>query len=120
MDTEIFGFFTGIPADKHVWQAVFAYSLVISMKGAPQITAEAAECSLRQWVEHHRLPMVNKIFGSFAQLFTDTLNRPTDRKECARTICSAVGDYLHQEFHIALVFGAMWNVRRHYSRLDKK
>jgi endonuclease III len=71
--TEVYGQFLGITSNVHVKNAVFAYELMQSEEGANQVDAEIAESSMRVWMFQHHFPRANKIYGSFAQLFTNTL-----------------------------------------------
>jgi endonuclease III len=116
MITEMFGFFTGLPPDKHVNEAPLAYKLVEAQNDAAKITPEQAEASLRTWIDHHRLPSVNKIFGSFAQLFTNkykTVNKGTSQDDLQQMM-AAMNDYLHKPMHLEFLWCAIKLVRCHY------
>ena len=115
MTTEIFGFFNGIPSDKHVHAGTQAYGLVWWDPNGKHFSPEQAEASLREWVPHHKLPSVNKIMGSFAQLFTNTLKSPTAATvDLQESVMEAMTDYLHKKIHIEMMWCAIAALRRHY------
>ena len=115
MLTEIFGCYRGIPSDKHVIQGVLAYNLVGDSK-KNKLDDLRAEASLRAWVPGHNLKEVNRIFGSFAQMFTQILWSPEAvRKDMlGERVVEAMVDYLHRPHHLATIRVSIVAVRRHY------
>ena len=122
LTTEVFGLFNGIPTDKHVLEGVLAHNLVRVNKGDPKLDAKRAEACLREWVPHSRQPQINRVFGSFAQLFTQDLTTPESVRsnEMGLKVMRAMMDYLHKPHHLELIWCAISMVRAHYRSKKKK
>jgi endonuclease III len=116
MLTEVFGCYCGIPADKHVVKGVLAYGLVHREPGEREFDPVMAQASLREWVPARHLPSVNKILGSFAQLFTQVLvaPQPINQNGLGLRVMRAMMAHLHQPAHIELVWCCIRLVRDQY------
>jgi hypothetical protein len=122
LDCEFWGSFAGVATDTHVEQGTIGFGMVAQEAGCPKLTPMHIESSLREWVDHHRLPEVNKIFGSFAQVFTNELLtvRTQDQRNMVKEVMAAMGEYLHKPHHIELLWCAVVTIRTHYRAVAKK
>jgi endonuclease III len=112
---ETFGKFEGIGVDIHVTQCCLAFDflkLPQSLRCSPLHT----EMALREFVPERKFPEINKIFGSVAQLFTQTLPLRAGQgdNQIVSRICSAVCDFLHKDYHIELFFCMLKLLREQY------
>ena len=113
LDTEVFGFLNGLATDKHVSAMVQALPLVKINPGDPRFTVRHAESSLTAWVPERRWHTINRIFGSFAQLFTmefSSIERVKQTSVCL-DVMDGMLDYLHQPHHFELLWCAIYLVR---------
>ena len=111
---EAFGLFTGIGADVHVMETCAALEFVDAAPGCPNLSPEIAEASLREWVDRRHYKDVNKIVGSFAQLFTRSLSSSRDRPLAAK-VAKASTDFIHSPYHVSLLWFMVSRIRSHYS-----
>lgn len=121
MLTEVFGELCGIPSDSHIQHAIYAYWLFDETKGCSKVGADYAEAALREWIPQHRLPQTNKVFGSFAQLFTqDLTNVSTDEQQkTADGAMDAILDYLSGKKQVEMIWTAIFLVRKHYKMVKE-
>ncbi len=65
---------------------------------------------------------VNKVCGSFAQLFTQTLKvvEGPSQIRVMKKVVGAVGDYLHKPYHIRMFWFMVAQIRRHYGNSRDK
>ena len=115
LTTEVFGLLNGIPTDKHVVEAVLAHKLVKLRRGDPRLNPDRAEASLREWIPHRHFSSINRVLGSFAQMFTQDLTTPASVLADGRglTVMRAMLDYLHKPHHLELIWCAMRTIRLH-------
>lgn len=124
MLNEGFGFFAGIGTDKHVMEGAkcfgFWYDETTKNKDSTGFTSEHVESSLREWIGacHHK--DVNKIFGSFAQLFTQELSsiKTEDQRLKMFAVLRALGDFISMPYHLELFWFMVKKLRAHYDDLD--
>ena len=115
--TEVYGQFLGITSDVHVMRAPSAYELMLAEEGANQVDAEIAESCIRMWMPQRHFPRVNKIFGSFAQLFTNTLRNPSKEKaDTIRAVFQAMDEVLWNQKQVTMVWSAIRACRTHYQK----
>lgn len=109
--------FLGITSDVHVMRAPSAYELMLAEEGANKVDAEIAESCIRMWMPQRHFPRVNKIFGSFAQLFTNTLRNPSKQKaDTIRAVFQAMDEVLWNQKQVTLVWSAIRACRTHYQK----
>ena len=121
---EAFGLFEGIGCDVHVSQCCEGMKLVDHQ--GKRLSPIHAEMALREWVPEKKFREVNKIFGSFAQLFTQYLplraNQLDERThQLLVDISKAGSDFIHKPYHVELLFCLIRITRQHYRshRSDK-
>lgn len=114
---ESFGFFAGIGCDKHVLECCKAFGFLEGAASGVQLTPDHAECMLRQWVGQSHYPGTNKLFGGFAQMFTQNLRggMRTEERALAQKVVKAIGDHLHKPYHIEMLWFMIGRVRNHYA-----
>ena len=119
---EAFGLFAGMGCDIHVVKMLLALLMVNT--GKRKLTPLLAEESLMTWVPEIRWPLINKLFGSMGQLFTQmlSLGKSSPPEKLVGGIVLAAGKFMHQEHHIKLLWCMIASVRRQYKwgRLKEK
>jgi endonuclease III len=115
--TEVYGQFLGITSDVHVRMAALIYEYMRSQEGAKQVDAEIAESAMRMWMFQRHFPRANKIYGSFAQLFTNTLRNPTkDKAEIINAVFEAMDEVLWNQKQITMLWSAIRACRTGYQK----
>ena len=119
---EAFGLFKGIGCDVHVSQCSEAMKLVKHV--GKRLSPLHAEMALREWIQEKNFREVNKIFGSFAQLFTQSLPLRTTKDDShyvlVDRLTKAAGDFLHRPYHVELLFCLIQITRHHYRNVEPK
>ena len=113
---EALGKFEGIGTDVHVIETVKAFGFIDMADPKQQVNATHAEASLRTWVPKHRFPVINKLFGSFSQLFTQNIPAKSARfedLEYLTTVCRAAAIF-RSPYHVSLLFCMIHSTRRRY------
>jgi endonuclease III len=116
---EALGKFEGIGTDIHVIETVKALLFILMNNKTHNVNATHAEASLRTWVPKHMYPVINKLFGSFSQLFTQNIPARAnqfDNPEYLVRISKAAGMFLREPYHISLLFCMIHATRRRYRR----
>lgn len=123
---ELFGFWSGIGTDLHVFEVCVALGFIGQPREENQtrknLNVDDAEASLREWVQQSKHRDTNKIFGSFAQLMTqefDTVRTVEEKQQCLRLV-RAIGDYIYKPYHVELLWWMIKYCRVHYKSLSKK
>ena len=114
---ELLGKFEGIGTDIHVIETVKALLFILMQNRDQNVNATHAEASLRTWVPKHMYPVINKLFGSFSQLFTQNIPARAnvfDNPEYLSRISKAAGMFLREDYHISLLFCMIHATRRRY------
>ena len=114
---EAFGQFEGIGCDVHVSQCCEAFEF--AQCNGKRLSPAHAEMALREWIPERNFRQVNRIFGSFAQLFTQDLplrgqSINDDERSLAIAVCKAAGDFIHRTYHVQLLFCMICAMRKHY------
>jgi endonuclease III len=113
---EAFGLFEGIGCDIHVIQNCIAFQFLQLKSSTAKVGPIHAEMALRHWIGREKYPIVNKVFGSFSQLFTQMLGlrSGTADPSVVTRICKAMTDYIHQTYHVELLFCLIKCLRKQY------
>ena len=117
MRNEVLGQITGVASDIHIQYGVLAYNLGKWNKPS-ECNAVCAEASIRTWLPTRKHPVANKVFGSFAQLFTQnlkTINTPEAKSLCG-TVVYCMKYHIHMPMHISLLWWAITRVRSFYRK----
>jgi endonuclease-3 len=111
----------GIACDIHVIHNCASFGFIKLKSKETKIRSLHVETALRHWIGRHDYQKVNKLFGSFSQLFTQLLklrsSKNDDKKEDTKTlekICKSMTDYIYQSYHVELLFCLISSLRRHY------
>jgi endonuclease III len=116
---EALGKFEGIGTDFHVIETVKALLFILMQNQNHNVNATHAEASLLTWVPKHMYPVINKLFGSFSQLFNQNIPARAnvfDNPEYLARICKAAGMFLREHYHISLLFCMIHATRHRYRR----
>jgi hypothetical protein len=115
---EALGQFVGIGTDIHVIETVKSLDMIVLSDQKQNINAFHAEAALQTWVPKHMFPVINKIFGSFSQLFTQ--NIPARANSIGeedityiRSVCKAASN-IRERYHVSLLFCMLHSTRRRY------
>jgi len=120
MLNEAFGFFAGIGTDIHIVNLCLAFQLLLDITPAVYVGPAHAEAALRTWTPEHEFKRLNKVFGSFAQLFTQeylTIKEKSiaDHMRTDRLI-GALLEYIHKPFHVELLWFMIKTARSYYKK----
>ncbi len=112
---EIFGFFEGIPTDTHVMNVAAAIGLYKPPDGSKNLYEPHVEISLRKWMPAYDFKDANKVFGSFAQMFTQDLRVMDDSNaENVETLIESIAFHFSSMYHIEMLWFMIYHVRKHY------
>ena len=115
---EALGQFVGIGTDIHVIETVKSFNMIEMADPKQNVNAIHAEAALRTWVPKHMFPVINKIFGSFSQMFTQNIparsNSLGDEElDYMRSVCKAAAN-IRELYHVSLLFCMIHSTRRRY------
>ena len=114
--TEGHGLCEGIGTDKWVQAATSTWNWIAKSKEGNQIQADSVECCLRTWVYHWDFKDVNPTLGTFGQMFTQYFGlgelSKEERVDKLQRFGLAASDFLHQEYHVELLFYMIGSLRR--------
>ena len=112
---EGYGFFSGIGTDKHVFEICIALGFLLPLHGR-NLTVRHAECSLREWIAIQHYKDCNKVFGGFAQVFTQDFEKVEQGEKLIRVgkLARAISAYLQTDHQVELIWFIIARVRFHY------
>jgi endonuclease III len=111
----------GIGSDIHVYQFALMHNLMEQSSSGSALTPEHAESLIRDLVDQRHQKDINRICGSFAQLFTQVLRKvEADNHEPMKAVVEAMSESIHMPHQVRLLWAMIAATREHYAAMKNK
>ena len=119
---EGFGSFCGIGSDMWVLWLCCCFGWLHRVEGGGALTATHAEALLRTFVYRWHYNDINKILGSFGQMFTQifTVGRGNFDNQAAEYLVNATLEHIHEPYHLELLFFMIRRCRLLEANLEER